>query len=254
MLSDIEAVKGHYGLDLRHPVKYNMKDGRLDKYYEARGESPLLVTARASADAMRTDLLALLPQHNARTFICAMGSLGFKTRKEYYQWATTNLLQRLGYLTTVNPSHQIVPPELLVCLDWPDANIEKNYFHIYHEPWHTGVSVEGHSFTCGPLRHRKAFPDVVVGSTIHNSFLQLADLVAGAAASFVTWAVTGNKWQTARMFFTPVATCFFANAWLRHNQTSFISSPPGLQGIMATGYASLSLALQGEQPPITLPA
>ncbi len=249
LLQDIEAVKGRYGLTLRHPVKHNFKDNALKRYFDERGESALLSTVQANSEPLRVELLQLLQRHQARTFVCAMGSLGFKTRRDYYGWATTNLLQRLGYLCRADAA----PPELLVCLDWPDSSVGKSYFSVYHEPWHTGTSVEGHRFTCGSLRSRQAFPDLVIGSTVHNPFLQLADLVAGAAEDFVTWAVTGKGWQRARAFFTPVALCFLAHPSLRHHQTSFISAPYDLAVKMRKGYTTLAAHLKQDRPPVFLP-
>jgi len=249
LLRDIENVKKPFGLSLRHPVKYNFKDDRLRSYYHERGEDALLAAAQPKSEPIRRGLLQLLQRHQARTFVCAMGSLGFKSPKEYYGWTTTNLLQRLGYLCQGNAAL----PDLLVCLDWPDSNVGKSYFANYHEPWHTGKSVEGHTFTCGSLRSRQAFPDLVVGSTIHNPFLQLADLVAGAAQDFVTWAITGNGLQRTSTYFPPVALCFLARPSLRYHQTSFISAPDGLAGQMRKAYTTLATQLSQGNPPLILP-
>jgi len=117
--------------------------------------------------------------------------------------------------------------------------VGKAYFEVYHTPWHDGKSLEGHPFSCGTLRHRKAFPDIVVSSTIHNPYLQLADIVTGATMDFVKWTLTGNYRQRIDMFFPPVVDAFHTVTGYALSRTTFVSAPPRLQTRIAQAYTEL---------------
>lgn len=240
LMEGIEAAKEQYGLKLRHPVKYNMRDDGLRAYYRSRRESALLKRIIPASDGLRGDLLSLLAVHSAKTFICAMGSWGTATHKTYYAWAATNLFQRLGYLGS--PVKKT--PELVICLDWPTHDVGKAYFDIYHDPWHDGVGHDGSDFFCGKLRSRSCFPDLAVGSTLHSPFLQLADLVVGATADFITWCLTERYWQRVEKFFPLVARQLHSHPSFRVSQTGFITAPKELQARVRLGWQKMRGALR----------
>ena len=235
LLAGMEQVKNSVGLQLRHPVKYNLRDSGVTEYFEQRGEAALLASAITQADPLRLGLLNLLKKYNAKTFACVLGGLGFVGKREYYTWAAANLLQRIGWLA--NPT--AVHPDLLVCLDWPMQKVGKAYFEVYHTPWHDGRSLEGHPFSCGTLRHRKAFPDIVVSSTIYNPYLQLADIVTGATMDFVNWTLTKNHRQRVDTFFPPVADAFHRVTGYALSQTTFVSAPPRLKARIGQAYTEV---------------
>src|SRR6266480_5971889 len=77
LLVGMEQVKNSVGLQLRHPVKYNLRDAGVTAYFAERDEAALLASAITQADPLRLGLLNLLKQHNARTFACVLAGLRF---------------------------------------------------------------------------------------------------------------------------------------------------------------------------------
>lgn len=97
LLASVESVKAKYGLDMSDPVKFNLKDTRLEKLYKERNRLPVLQQAISQGESLRADLLGTLSGAGAVVLACATWPFSGTPKKgNLLQWAFENLVQRVG--------------------------------------------------------------------------------------------------------------------------------------------------------------
>lgn len=208
-------IKENYRLLDNAPIKWNIRDDTLCKFYNHdNGLSPdLYATLVASASAMRRDLLALLAEFDATVMVSARYDKSKNSEKlaTYSIWAFENLLQRMGMMAQFfEPQGHF--PGLMVVADWPSAALEKGMFNVYLGGYHYGHGFSTHqSYYSGSL-NRYGFADCLFhASTLHSGPLQIADLVAGCCKDFLYWAWKGERRQRIDGLFDLLIDRFYRN-------------------------------------------
>jgi hypothetical protein len=196
----INDVKAQFGIPPWGPVKWNLKDVGLVRFYE---EDHWLYSGAydhlmENSDAIRIELLKLLGEIDARIFISARYDTNWReaTHSEYYGWAFENLMQRVGLLFRDKLCEPCEASSTMVVVDWPQGGVNKNLFDIYSGGYHLGKGFSSHQpYFSGPIKQYRFCESLTHGSTYHSGPLQLADLVVGCCREFLGWAYTGKKPQ-----------------------------------------------------------
>jgi len=194
-LAEVESVKATHGLLLSDPVKWNLKDTALQKAYKKRDRESKYVDASSQSDALRSELLEVLGQVQATVFVSAIWPFS-ETPQRYglLQWAFENLLQRVGLHAKIQYGGQA--PPLQVVVDRPDRDeLNASYRAAYYE----GRTSSGQAYLSGPLKDLGATDTLCFASTLDSNFLQLADLVAGASKTFLSWCHKRQDKRLARL-------------------------------------------------------
>jgi len=193
------------GFTERDPIKFNLSDRQIVNFYESRGRASVLDAARANADQLRASVLSQLTCVKARVFAC--GTCRYSKRaesKDCFAWAFENLIQRIG-LWLRDSSYPSGYPSLVVVLDRREWDKIRPVLESYSAGYWEGKTVHGQEYFSGPLRALNLFESVLVGSSLNNPFLQVADLVAGAVRTFLRWAYRDKGSNAAREMFSPLA-------------------------------------------------
>lgn len=236
----IGEVKARYGLAENLPVKWNLKDDRIVKFYAERKADRTLAAALERADGLRVDLLNLLATFDARVIVCAIVEYDRKDERknvDYHRWALTDLLQRLGL--TVHRKATRAEFNAIVTLDMPGTDANRAYFDLFELAYHNGVSPDGYKYVSGPLRDRGFFPSVQCTSTLHNPFLQIADIILGSTADFVEWCFTGKDFERVAVFF-PLVDKRFRLEWPDLFKTGFVVDPDEYREFVRKKYSEFS--------------
>lgn len=200
LLASVGSVKAKYGLELSDPVKFNLKDTRLEKLYKERDRLPRLQRARPQGESLRAELLATLSGAGAVVLVCATWPFSGTPKKgNLFQWAFENLMQRVGL--QLRDGLGGGSPSLQVIVDRPD---KEELYASYHEGFYKGLTSGGQQYYSGSLRNLKALDTLSFSDTLHSNFLQLADLVAGASRTFLRWCRDGKESGRAKTLFGPI--------------------------------------------------
>jgi hypothetical protein len=209
------TIKEDYGLLGYSPIKWNIRDDALSKFYNhANGLNPnSFNTLVDKAPSMRRDLLALLSEFNATIMVSARydKSKNPETLATYSLWAFENLLQRMGMMAQF-PDQGKKFPGLMVVADWPSTALEKGLFNVYVGGYHYGYGLStNQNYFSGPLK-QYGFSDCLFhASTMHSGPLQVADLVAGCCKDFLHWAWKGERRQRIEGLFDLLIERFYRN-------------------------------------------
>jgi len=226
LLASVESVKARYGLQLRDPVKFNLKDTRLEKLYKERGRLSRLQQAISHGESLRADLLGTLSGAGAMVLVCATWPFSGTPKKgNLFQWAFENLMQRVGLQLQDRLGGG--SPSLQVILDRPDKD---EIYGSYEEGFYNGMTSGGQQYYSGSLRNLKALDTLCFSDTLHSNFLQLADLVAGASRTFLRWCHDGREAGRAKTLFGPIANNLAKDSQGRIHGAGFKISPePGFR-------------------------
>lgn len=191
----ITEVKQEFGLERRHPVKWNLQD--LRKYYSERHEEALFDKLMKVPDDIRSSLLSTLSSDNLKTAVFASAIVRLKTKSKpslFYQRCLTNLLQRLAKNTcSAELSHSVF-------LDFFKED-STAIAACYSEGFHFGKDPEGNNYHTGPLSGKCFSQCLYFGKTIFNQFLQLADLVTGCSKDFIECCLKKKDFGRVSKFF-----------------------------------------------------
>lgn len=221
LLASVGSVKAKYGLDMSDPVKFNLKDTRLEKLYKERDRLPVLQQAISQGECLRADLLGTLSGAGAVVLVCATWPFSGTPKKgNLFQWAFENLMQRVGLQLRDRLGGG--SPSLQVIVDRPD---KEELYASYHEGFYRGVTSGGQQYYSGSLRNLKALDTLSFSDTLHSNFLQLADLIAGASRAFLRWCHDGKEAGRARILFGPIADSLAKDNQGRIHGAGFKISP-----------------------------
>jgi len=209
----ISKIKGDYGLKGNYPVKWNLRDGRLKRFYEDRGLKEAYKNLLGVSDEIRRSLLQLLKEFHAIVMACGLYRQ-IETTKHVncYRWAFENLLQRIGLMAQSRDTKSNSDSSLLIVVDWPQEGVSKSLFDIYMSGYHDGIAVDSSQpYFSGPLSLYRFADSVYHSSTLHCSPLQLADLVAGIIKDFIRWCKKGNHSDRVKYFFPIIGSSFYCS-------------------------------------------
>lgn len=200
----IESVKSDYGIPPDLPLKWNMRDTKLEQLYKEKKQEKLLKKARQESASMRKEIIARLPELGVRVIVSSMRNLKTWLRNEpknqLYEWGFTAFLQRFGLASKGDPVSFIV-------LDW-ESDRRDIYCGAYQNGYYKGTGRMGEPYISGPLQSLPVMPYLSFSVTVYNPLLQLADFVVGYAGTLIAWCYTGRNEQIAKAFFPYMRECF----------------------------------------------
>jgi len=216
---EIVLVKKKYELDRRHPVKWNLRDTSLKKYYKNIDEDKKYAILVRNSDNIRGDILDLLSKEELGITLFMSGIIQRKridkmrekkkNKKKYgsgifYQRCFTNLLQRICMEV------DIAGGQHSVFLDFfkEDATGIAN---CYSSGFHFGEDPEGNEYSAGTLEERGFSQSLYFGKTIYNQFLQFADLITGCSKCFLEYCLLGKDSGAFRLLFPKIMDFFRAD-------------------------------------------
>lgn len=191
----ITEVKQEFGLERRHPVKWNLQD--LRKYYSEKNEEALFDKLMKASDDIRSSLLNTLSSGNLKTavFVSAIVRLKSKDKPSLsYQRCLTNLLQRLAK----NTDRAALSHSVFIDFFKEDSTA---IAACYSEGFHFGKDREGNNYHTGPLLDKGFSQCLYFGKTIFNQFLQLSDLVTGCSKDFIECCLKKKDFSRVTKFF-----------------------------------------------------
>jgi hypothetical protein len=207
-LEDLESlqqqlveIKLAHGLRAHHPVKWNLRDDRMKKFYYDNGDEHSYSNLLQNADSLRKSMLRVINQLNATIITCGVCRYSGEIRaSECYQWAFENMLQRFGLLVTSRKSRSLRMLNELVA-DWPRGDVGKGMCATYASAYYEGMTLmSGQPYYSGPLCTRHFADSLRHCSMLHSSSLQLADLVTGCMKDFLYWCYTSEKYGRIQSF------------------------------------------------------
>lgn len=177
-------IKKRFGLEPEDPIKWNLRDHRIEKFYNKRGKISKYGHLLRKADDIRTELLNLFcnVRYNTALYLSAIVEKKKGEKKVFHQRCFTNLLQRI--------SMHCDPTEFFhfVFLDFykEDAiDMAESYSLGYHH----GRDTENNEYTAGSLSKKGFCEAVYFGKTIYNQLLQMADLIAGCSRDYLKFCL-----------------------------------------------------------------
>lgn len=198
------SIKENYNLKPRHPIKWNLKDEKIIKYYNENDETQIYDSLFSNSDEIRGELLNLLDREefNITLFLSAIVRLKSKDKpKKSYQRCFTNLLQRIAMNVGLTDNCHCV----LLDFFKEDATAMAK---CYSSGFHLGKDTEGNDYTAGSLSEKGFSQSLYFGKTIYNQFLQLADLITGCAHDFLEYCIKNKEFQTVVKFFPKIMDKF----------------------------------------------
>jgi len=210
----ISEVKRKYGLLPHAPIKWNLKDDSIRKFYRPEfwlnpDEPDRLIKI---AFDIRHDLLALLAEFNAIVIVSARYDIAREEvlQSQYSLWAFENLIQRVGLMAQALETQNAEASSTMLVIDWPPTGVGKSLFDIYMGGYNFGRGLTtGQDYYSGHLRQYRFYESITHGSTLHSGPLQIADLTVGCAKDFLAWAIKGTSSTKIKGLFDMIMPCFY---------------------------------------------
>lgn len=200
----IESVKYNYKIPPDLPLKWNMKDTKVEKLYKEKGQQKLLSKVVQQSPSIRKEIISKLPDLGIRAIVSITRNLKTwlknQPKNQLYEWGFTALLQRFGMASKGDPIS-------LVVLDW-ESERRDIYCKTYQSGYYKGTGRRGETFFSGPLQNLPAIPYLSFSVTVYNPLLQLADLIVGYAGTLIEWCYTGKNEKVVKEFFPYMKRCF----------------------------------------------
>jgi hypothetical protein len=200
----IESVKSTYGVPPDLPLKWNMKDTKVEQLYKEKGQEKLLTKARQQSTHIRKEIISKLPDLGIRVIVSSTRNLKTwlknQPKNQLYEWGFTALLQRFGLASKGDPHSFIV-------LDW-ESERRDIYCKTYQNGYYKGTGRAGEQYFIGALRNLPAIPYLSFSVTIYNPLLQLADFIVGYTGDLIEWCYTGKNEAVVKNFFPYIRECF----------------------------------------------
>jgi len=189
-------IKDNYSIPNHLPLKWNLKDTSLTKFYEENNSIELLEKIRnCEKGDIREDILKSLSDFQIKILFSGFRELRTKTKKaELLEWSFTNILQRLSYEKKEENYINIV-------LDRDKENYNL-FCKTYAYPYYFEKGIHNEHFNCTKICNN--LPFISYSVTIYNPFLQIADLVIGACGAFLKYALKDREKQNAYKYFKPI--------------------------------------------------
>ncbi len=222
----IAEVKQTYDLPGCAPVKWNMRNTGLQKFYRSENFlSPALADNLLDISGpLRRDLLWLLYHFDAKVLVCGRydvaGSLA--AHSDIYAWAFENLLLQAGQMARGIYEQRGEVAGATLVIDRPQGGVDKRLLKLYYDGYHLGAGLEsGQKYHYGPLKWYDFAESFLYGSTLHSGPLQLANLVAGCCRDFLAWAITGTNIHKIQILFDILVPLFYLDPQGRLNNSGF---------------------------------
>jgi len=196
----IESVKIAYKVPPDLPLKWNMKDTKVEKLYIGKGCDKLYKHILKDFDDIRIDIMRELPKLNIRVIVSSIRNLDSQPKNQLYEWGFTALLQRFGLSAAGEPVNFII-------LDW-ESERRDVYCEIYQNGYYKGKGRRGEAYFSGPLRNLPAIPYLSFSVTVYNPILQLADFIVGCTGDFLKMCYGGRSNKKVKTFFPFIKECF----------------------------------------------
>lgn len=191
LLEEVRNIKTAHVENANAPVKWNLRDVRRALGIHGLPED-VQERLLAVSDQLRSELLDALGRSGAKLFVSVFRSHARQRdslqalRADCVTYSFGNFLQRTArYKKRAHPDDRV---ELL--LDWPAGNSRSEFVSTYLAGWRDGTC-GGSIYESGPLEENLYEAAPIFGVTELDPRLQLADLVVGAARSFVNSCLEG---------------------------------------------------------------
>lgn len=211
ILDAINAVKEENDVPLWLPVKWNLKDNQLTRFYREHNEQDALDRLFEKSTQVRGGFLDILDRFNCNVICSGVGRIQDSVeRVDFYQMALANILQRLGY--DCEKSSNLEFPRLMVISDWPERQFERKLFSTYSLGYHFGRDEHERKYYSGPLCDLGTYPDLYCGKTVYSPYLQLADILVGALHCLFKWCFKDTDLQLVQQTFPKIEPFFRRDA------------------------------------------
>ncbi len=190
------GIKKNYKIPYHFPLKWNLKDTILTKFYEEENYGNLLgEIINCKRGNIREDILKGLQNFKIKIIFSGFRELRKKTGKsDFLKWSFTNILQRIFYEKKENSYIDII------------LDREEEYFNLfcstYTKPYYFRIGLNDEQFDCKKIQDNTPFISYSV--TIYNPFLQIADMIIGACGTFLNFALKDRERQKAEQYFKPI--------------------------------------------------
>jgi len=187
-------IKDDYQIPHHLPLKWNLKDNSLVKFYKEYNSVKLLEKIMyCEKRDIRKDILKCLSDYQIKILFSGFRELRTKAKKEeLLKWSFTNILQRLSF----DKKEDL---HLNIILD-REKEEYKIFCNTYLYSYYFGVgSYDQQEFLSKMIC--KNIPFITYSVTIFNPFLQIADIIIGACGSFLKYALKDREKQNAYKYF-----------------------------------------------------
>ncbi len=202
----IKVVKEKHNLSIRHPIKWNLKDTGIEKYYKERNENKLYEDMLKKSDDIRDELLKIIADQQLGIFLYASLIVRMKKKEKplkSFQRCFTNLLQRISmHVEKTDDHHEI----FLDCFKEEETSALAMSFSC---GFYEGKDTEGNIYTAGALKDRGFYQTIFFSKTLYNQHLQLADLVTGCFTDFAEYCFKEKDPRKVFRFFPTIMNRFY---------------------------------------------
>lgn len=183
----IEAVKGKYGHP-RAPIKWNFKD--LKTLYEKQDQAALYEQLKNSSKKWREEIFQAANTFDFTIIVACVESYSVKRKNiKDNKFALTQHVFSNGLMRLALHAQETKPDRVQVILDWPDRGDSKPFDSEYASAFSQGKTADGSvSYYSGALSNLGFMDSATYTNMHHNTLLQFADLIVGAAREFIECA------------------------------------------------------------------
>lgn len=193
----VDNIKLSYNIPFDLPIKWNMKDSKLEKLYRNRGKEKELRNLILKSKELRENLFKELKPLKFEIIVSGARQLGNTSKKEVCSILFTNLLQRYSLELRNNPD---IGPHFAV-FDWEDETRDI-YCEIFSGAYHKGIGPRGERFFSGEIRELGyTLPYLSFSVCIYNPLLQVADLIVGCYTTFFEYCFKNKNNELVKKMF-----------------------------------------------------
>jgi len=189
-------IKENYEIPNHFPLKWNLRDNNLTRFYEEENHGNLLEEIlKCKKGNIREDIIKGLHDFPIKIIFSGFRELREETNKsDFLEWSFTNILQRISYEKKDDSYIDII-------LD-RDKEYCNLFCETYASPYYLGEGLSNEQFDCQKICNN--IPFISYSVTIYNPFLQMADMIVGACGTFLNFALKGRDRQKAKQYFIPI--------------------------------------------------
>jgi len=193
-------VKNKYNIPVDLPIKWNLKD--LKEFYKKRNKLDIYKNIMDKSDEIRLSIVSIFKDTECKLIIATKPAYGKDYRKNVYNWAFIDVLQRLGNIVQYELQNDIYPT-ISIIMDWPDSS-DRSFFEIYSDAYYWGRP----NFYCGALKSFNFNINLTTSITTNSPHLQIADICIGITKEFVKWCYKKENEERVRKFFPKLLPFF----------------------------------------------
>jgi hypothetical protein len=189
-------IKEKYKIPHYLPLKWNLKDTNLSKFYEDKNSGDLLEKIiNCEEGNIREDILKSLSDFKITIIFSGFRELREEIeKKDFLKWSFTNILQRISYEKKEDSYIDIVLDR-----DKEHCNL---FCETYMFPYYFRKGLNDEHFDCKEICNN--IPFISYSVTIYNPFLQIADMIIGACGTFLNFALKNKEKQKTEQYFKPI--------------------------------------------------